>query len=159
MADQTVVRDWLKALGTLVAGSLPPNEVRAKLALLAPMLADEFPVAAFCPVSLAAVARQCKFFPSYAEICEVLSPWWRENRPPLTAIASDQAATVRQRAIERECRESWEGVTAEQVRAKIRDLDSHPFRLLLGRMLATALRRHAATNLGLLPPEFLEVAP
>ena len=60
MADQAVIRDWLKALGTLVAGSLPANESRAKLNLLAPMLAEEFPAGAFTPASLAAVARQCK---------------------------------------------------------------------------------------------------
>ena len=110
MADQAVTRDWLKALGTLVAGSLPANESRAKLNLLAPMLAEEFPAGAFTPPSLAAVARQCKFFPSYAEICEVLSPWWKEHRPPHRAIAADQNATIRQREIEREVSESWDGI-------------------------------------------------
>jgi hypothetical protein len=51
--------------------------------------------------------------------------------------------------------ESWRGITDAQIQAKVRLLDGHPFRMLLGRMLATAVRRHAPRSLGLLPPEFL----
>jgi hypothetical protein len=58
---------------------------------------------------------------------------------------------------ERETAEaSWRGITDAQITAKVRSLDGHPMRLLLGRMLATAVRRHAHRSLGLLPPEFLD---
>lgn len=50
---------------------------------------------------------------------------------------------------------SWRGITEQQVRAKIRALDGHPFRMQLGRILAVALKRYAPKLLGLLPPEFL----
>lgn len=51
---------------------------------------------------------------------------------------------------------SWQYFSELQVYAKLRDLKGHPMRLLLGRMLAIAVRRHAPQHLGLLPPEFLE---
>ena len=54
---------------------------------------------------------------------------------------------------------SWSGITELQLRRKLRDLDGHPMRPILGRMLATALRRHAPQLLPHLPPEFLEPTP
>jgi len=54
---------------------------------------------------------------------------------------------------------SWRGVNELQIRRKVRDLDRHPFRPMLGRMLATAMRRHAPPMLAHLPPEFLEPTP
>jgi hypothetical protein len=57
------------------------------------------------------------------------------------------------------CEASWRGVNELQIRRKIRDLEGHPFRPILGRMLATALRRHAPSMLSQLPPEFLEPTP
>jgi len=58
-----------------------------KLAAYVPLLMDRFPDGAFTTDSLEHVARQCmKGFPTYPELAEHLSAWWRERRPPLIAI-------------------------------------------------------------------------
>jgi hypothetical protein len=82
-----VVREWLVSLGVLSAVSISRQEADIKLAAFVPMLMREFPDAAFTPDSLAAVARQCKYFPTYGELCGLLSEWWRDNRPRPVAIA------------------------------------------------------------------------
>jgi hypothetical protein len=52
-----------------------------KLAAYVPLLASEFPAAAFTTESLQHVARLChRGFPTYPEIANHLSMWWRENR-------------------------------------------------------------------------------
>jgi hypothetical protein len=150
------IRDWLKALAVLCAANVSKAELSGKLNAYVPMLAQDFDRGAFSPASLAAVARQCKFFPSYAELAEALAPWWRENRPPQRAIASDQSATVKQREIERECRGSWDGITPEQIRAKVRELNGNPTRDTLGRFLTGAVAKHAPEHLRLLPPQWLK---
>jgi hypothetical protein len=81
MHELLAVRDWLKALGTLCAGSMSTRDAQAKLATYVPMLAHEFPNAAFTAASLAAVGRACKFFPSFGELATALSAWWEDNRP------------------------------------------------------------------------------
>jgi hypothetical protein len=155
LADATI-RDWLKALGVLAVGSMTPQEFKARIDAMTTLLAAEFAPGAFTPASLAVVARGCRHFPTYAELCDVLAPWWREHRPTPAAIPGDQSATVRQREIDREVSESWANITAAQVRAKLRDLDGHPMRNLLGDFLATALRKHASHHVALLPPEWLK---
>ena len=77
----------------------------------------------------------------------------------MPAIAADQNATIRQREIERTVRESWEGIAAAQVNAKIRavrDSPAGPMQAVLGSLLAAALAKHAPLHLGLLPPEWLK---
>jgi len=85
------ISGWLYELANLTAGSAPLNDAKAKVASIATALADDFPADAFSRQSLIAVARECKFFPSYAELVAVLSPWWREHRPTPTAIAGPAA--------------------------------------------------------------------
>lgn len=85
-STEIVARDWLKALGSLTAGTIAPKEAEARLGAYASLIVKEFPIAAFSAQSLAAVARQCKFFPSYGELCGYLSEWWRENRPAPAAL-------------------------------------------------------------------------
>jgi hypothetical protein len=51
-APQATVERWLGALGTLVAGQLSAEDARTR--------------------SLDAAARSCKWFPSYAEVCQLL---------------------------------------------------------------------------------------
>jgi hypothetical protein len=57
------------------------EEATGRVNALTPHLAAEFPPSAFCRASLTAVARQCHYFPNFAECCAALSPWWREHRP------------------------------------------------------------------------------
>jgi hypothetical protein len=54
---------------------------------------------------------------------------------------------------------SWQNLSEQQIRAKVGALEGHPFRATLGRMLATALRRHQPGLIIHLPPEFLEPTP
>lgn len=147
--------EWLNDLANLTAGPTPLADSKPKIATLAAALAEDYPAAAFNRQSLVVVAKASKFFPTYSEICAILSPWWKERRPKPIAIASDQPAAVRQREIEREARESWQNITPEQVRAKIRTIRAGWQPRTYGPFLASALRKHAPQHLGLLPPEWL----
>ena len=155
---ERTVAVWLSDLGKLTAGAAPLSDAKAKIASMAAALAEEFPPSAFSRASLVFVARQCKFFPTFGEVCDALGPWWKQHRPTPLAIAADQDATIKQREIERAVRESWDGITAPQVRAKIRAVRDSPAPLVptLGSFLAAALGKHAPHHLALLPPEWLK---
>jgi hypothetical protein len=153
------VSSWLNDLNELTAGSKPLADSKPKIASLAAALGEEFPPGAFTRQSLLVVARANKFFPSYAEICELLSPWWKDRRPTPIAIETDQSSSVKQRELERRNREEWEGVTAAQVRGHIRDLASFsPTDMAIAHrgILAHGLAKNAPQHLGLLPPEWLQ---
>lgn len=79
MAEQQTVHDWLVYLAGLNVGGLKQQEVELRLAVLAPALADEFPEEVFTPQSARTLARQ-KYFPTFSEVCEVLSPLARQIR-------------------------------------------------------------------------------
>lgn len=81
MARIDVVRDWLKALGVLSAGSMLHADAKAKIAAYSPMLAADFADWCFTPASLAACARRFKFFPSFGELSAELSDWRKDNTP------------------------------------------------------------------------------
>ena len=83
---QTVAK-WLADLADLTAGTVPLPDAKTKIAALSLILAEEYPQAAFTRPSLTEVARHCKYFPSFAEICTHLTAWWRENQPYRPAIA------------------------------------------------------------------------
>lgn len=83
----TDARSWLRSLGALVTTSMPLAEARERLDILAPVLASEFDGWVFCADSLAFVARRCKFFPTFAELCEHLSAWRKEHKPALQTTA------------------------------------------------------------------------
>jgi hypothetical protein len=146
-------QQWAAMLAKLVAPMDAPRAGKA-LADMLPMLQD-FPDSAFCLDSLEAVAAACKFPPSYAELREHLGAWWKAHRPHPVAIAASQPATVRQREIDQEVEESWATITPRQIHAKVRALEGHPMRAMIGSFLASALRKHAPHHLGLLPPEWL----
>jgi hypothetical protein len=80
------VTGWLSDLANLSAATTPLADAKVKIASMAAALVEEYPPAAFTRQSLLAVARQCKFFPSYGELCAALTPWWNENRPVLPAL-------------------------------------------------------------------------
>jgi hypothetical protein len=153
------VSSWLNDLNELTAGARPLADNKPKIATLASALSEEFPPGAFTRNSLLVVGRAYKFFPSYAEICETLSPWWKDHRPTPIAIASDQSATHKQAELERKNRAEWEGITAAQVRDHIRDLASFsPSDMAVAHrgILAHGLAENAPQHLGLLPPQWLE---
>jgi hypothetical protein len=84
---------WLNDLGALVAGSMPLAETKTRIAAVTSLLAEHFPRAeTFTRASLAAMAREFRFFPSYAEVFEHLNRWWDINRPqpiPLPGMNED----------------------------------------------------------------------
>lgn len=82
---------WLSALGSMTAGSMSKAEADAKMNAYIPFMA-QWPDWVFNPRSLEFVARECKFFPSYAEVSAHLATWLRENRSPQKAIGSDKPA-------------------------------------------------------------------
>lgn len=77
-------------LGTITATQGTISEFETRVSALATLLSDDFPPAAFNRESLAEVARACKFFPSYAEVYAVLSPWWRAHRPHVPELPAPE---------------------------------------------------------------------
>lgn len=91
MAETTeTIRNWLKALGTLVAASMAISEVSGRLDAFVPMLAESFQPRHFTRDSLRFVAEKCKFFPTYGELCDHLNAWGKQNPTPAPALPSDQ---------------------------------------------------------------------
>lgn len=83
-----VVRQWCLSLGVLSAVSVSRQEAEMKLAAYVPLLMERFPDVAFTTASLEHVAaRAVKGFPTYGELADWLSEWWREHRPRPIAIA------------------------------------------------------------------------
>jgi hypothetical protein len=113
------VFEWLVRLHGLTAGSSSGPEAAERVSLIAPLLADRFPLDAFTRRSLE------RFWPSYAELVGALSPWWREHRPRPTALPPPEPAepdavgsqlTAEQRAqIADEFRSTWNALRADWV--------------------------------------------
>lgn len=76
-----LVSEWLATLGPLVSGNANRAENEARLRAFIPLLVEEFPAEVFTPKSLTFVARRCKWFPTFGEVCAHLSDWHREQRP------------------------------------------------------------------------------
>src|SRR4051812_36178542 len=77
------VRDWLAMLGRLVAGSMSADEIGIRLDAYTPELMERYDSRDFDRTSREFVARQCKFFPSYGELCEALDKWPKPAAKPL----------------------------------------------------------------------------
>jgi hypothetical protein len=84
--DLQNITGWLTDLANLTAGNVPLPDAKTKIATTATALIEDYPPAAFTRESLMHVARQCKFFPSYSELCTHLAAWWRDHRPVLPAL-------------------------------------------------------------------------
>lgn len=94
----SVIRQWLKALGGLVAGTLTEAEAAMRLNAYEPLLSQDYGPEHFSGDSLKFVAKNCKFFPSYGEINEGLKAWIEAeaNKPraPRLAAPSDGTAPL-----------------------------------------------------------------
>lgn len=157
--DVRHVAGWLTDLANLTAGSAPLADSKTKIAALALILAGDYPGIAFNRHSLSAVARQCRFFPSYAELCEHLGAWWRDHRPTPVAIASPLSDTWSQRVEADHAQAASDWKDPAIVRASVRSLIDHPRRMELGHMLGSLIGRHAPENLAFLPAEWQEASP
>lgn len=83
-----LAREWLESLGILCAGNMTVEDAKMRCTAYASMAIDEFPASAFNQKSLGAIARKCKFFPSWGELSEHLSAWCKENKPEVLALPS-----------------------------------------------------------------------
>ena len=83
------VVDWLRLLGHMVAPAT--GSVDDKLVALVPPLLNRYSSEEFDSASREHVARHCKFFPSYAELCEHLDtlPSRAPIRPALPSHIDD----------------------------------------------------------------------
>jgi hypothetical protein len=111
-AHLTRVGTWLNDLATLVAGSTPLAEIKTKIAAVAGLLAEDFPHRdTFTKTSLAAMAKEFTFFPSYAELVRHLNRWWDINRPKTIPLPEmDEDMPEPDRAIVRSWNEYRSGV-------------------------------------------------
>lgn len=110
------VRKWLSALGTLCAVNAPEAEATRRVDAYATLLAAEYEPWAFTRRSLEAIARQCKFWPAYGELCEALSTWCRANMPaqnvPLLAAPIELTPAEYRAQKDQEDRDWWEDYLA-----------------------------------------------
>jgi hypothetical protein len=152
-------QQWAAMLAKLVA---PMDSERASkgLAGILPML-EAYPDGAFTLDSLEYVAARLQRVPTYSELNPLIGAWWKEHRPAHVAITHDRSDLNKIRREHDAAEASWKGITADQLRAKLREIAACPeaHRGTLGRTLATAVERHAPHLLGLMPPKFLEPTP
>ena len=78
---------WLSMLAKLTS-PMESSAAAQAFAAYVPML-QQFPPEAFTIASLEHVAANCRHgVPTYADLREHLSAWWRDNRPRPTALAA-----------------------------------------------------------------------
>ena len=76
------LRDWIITLGCLSSAVISADEAEAKVEAYSQFLMMDFVPEDFCMNSLKYVAKRCRFFPSYGEICEHLQAWKEEYPDP-----------------------------------------------------------------------------
>lgn len=92
-SETMATRDWLKALGALVATNMSLKDSRERLDTYAPLLRDDFGPYAFCKASLAYVAARTEFFPTFHRTSELLKEWCQDNKPPPPLMLTGPAET------------------------------------------------------------------
>lgn len=157
---------WVTKLALLtVGGKTPPT--KQQIGLYATTLAVDLPQAAFTEASLQEVASGCEFFPAYSVVKTALEAWYSSAR--LRALASpvsimfteyfdEQQNTDahKQRLVDRLAAAKSDWQDPGKIRASAHRIgEDHPHRLLVGRILAALVLRHAPENISFVPPEFL----
>lgn len=95
MSDQTIIRNWLKALGVMSGARMGADEAQARLNAFVPNLVESFPDQKyFCQLSLRYVAERCKFFPTYGELVEHLNSWSWTKQPLKSLALTDDVTTL-----------------------------------------------------------------
>lgn len=160
-----VSANWLRMLRELTRGGSDPV-TKEQLAAYAKILADDFGSECLTASSARWVAEQHEFFPAWKPLRAALVQWSIDN--PRTAkpagqlspdaqewfdeLAGNDAHRRREADRDERIRASW--ADPGNVRASAQLLDDHPRRLIMGRMLAGLVGRHAPQNLAFLPPEW-----
>lgn len=158
------VLTWVTKLALLTtSGREPVTKEKVGLYVQALM---EIPEEAFNDETLKLVSTGSEYFPAFAIVRTALTTWAEEHKPkplalPLPDNLREQIDELRDNTnwrdkIEREAavaKMDW--MDPNKVRESAAKLDGHKMRMVLGRMLARMVRKHAPENLGHLPPEFL----
>ncbi|HEY8749943.1 MAG TPA: hypothetical protein VIM11_18310 [Tepidisphaeraceae bacterium] len=159
---------WLERLRRSTAAGSEPVELE-QLGDYAIWLAADFPPSVFTAESAKHIAEQSQFFPKWAVLRAALVDW-QDAHPAVPRIAFQPSEAVRARVEELQDGHAYfrraadERATAKddwsdpvKVRASVANLERNAapgMRLLLGRMLANLVHRHAPENLGFVPPEY-----
>jgi hypothetical protein len=87
------IRQWLQSLAILTTVTMNRDDAETRFAAYVAMLADRFPDEAFTRASLEHVAAKAtRGFPTYGELVEALTEWWKDNRPHPVAIRAPPPA-------------------------------------------------------------------
>jgi len=164
--DVKTTGKWLERLRRATAAGSEPVDLE-QLADYAIWLAADFPQSVFTAESAKHIAEQSQFFPKWAILKAALTDWQAEHSatPRIACEPSeslqmrieelqDGSAYFRRAESEHEAAKSdWSD--ASKVRASVENVQANAtpaMRLLLGRMLANLVSRHAPENLGHVPP-------
>lgn len=79
--DLRIIAGWLNNLAELTRHGEEGKPTKAKTAIMATMLGEDFPATAFTLSSLHAVTQGQEWFPAYDVLRQRVGEWWRENRP------------------------------------------------------------------------------
>lgn len=63
-----IIAGWLNDLSVLTAGRMSLEEARERMSAYSVLLADDFDATAFTRKSLAAVAKEIRWFPSFGDL-------------------------------------------------------------------------------------------
>lgn len=88
-ADPQTVRQWLTALGVMVAGQMTAADAKAKVGAYVPML--DHPASCFTRETLEEAGRAFKFFPSFSEVAAFLD----SKADPLKTLRQRLEAVLR----------------------------------------------------------------
>ena len=83
-APKELLKAWLSKLGILVTNSMTASDAKAKLAGYASLM--EFPETCLTKETLEEAARQFKWFPNYAELCDFFEEKARDDRERCDAL-------------------------------------------------------------------------
>ena len=90
-ADLPTVSRWLVGLFAILPVTMHAKEAGDRIRAYAPILARDYPAAAFCVDSFQACAREVTFLPSVAELHKRIGEWWEEHRPRPPSLMPPEA--------------------------------------------------------------------
>lgn len=156
MMNRVELAKWVSMLARLVEPRDPEGAAKAIMGM-APMLDDIDPKILDLKL-LQEVAAACTHgMPNYAKLRGFMDARMDALKPKLTSNSvNNREAAERAKASEsyRATVEDWSDPM--KVLSSARNLDGHPQRRRMGRLLSALVQRHAPGNLQYLPPEFLE---
>jgi hypothetical protein len=161
------VAQWLRRLSTLTRS--PTKITQVALSDYTKLLKAEFSDSLFTDEALQRIASEFQFFPSFSTLKVALIEIEKERqlrllehpmadslRERVDQITNSPEHKQRQDELVASVKADWSN--RANVRSSLAKLETSPMRLVLGKMLAGLLVKHAPRNLDILPPEFIEMA-